>query len=364
MNRKKVLSVILIAVLVFTLTACGGGGQTAASTAPAASAAPAAPASSAAPAAPESSAAPAAQATVTLRLAETNAADYPTNLGNLEFARLVGERTNGRIKIEVFPAGQLGDETAVVQELLLGTLDFGRVSAAPVAEFSPGINAIMLPFIYRDGDHMWSVLNGPIGEDLLAAVESAGLVGLTWYDSGARNFYTSKHLKTIDDFKGVKFRMMDSRLMMGIVTSLGGNPVAMGLGEVYGALQTGVIDGAENNIPAYHANGHFEVAPYLLLTGHLRVPELLMGSKTVIDKLSAEDQKIIKEAAYEAQLFQRKAWADREVVALDIIKQDPKVTITEVSPEEWQRFADAVAPLHKEFGAGYEDIMEQIKNTK
>jgi tripartite ATP-independent transporter DctP family solute receptor len=301
---------------------------------------------------------------IVLRLAETHAADYPTNQGNIALARLVEERTNGRIRIEIFAGGQLGDETAVIQELLLGTIDIGRVSAAPVAQFSPGINAIMLPFLYRDADHMWAVLNGPVGNNLLADLESAGLVGLTWFDSGARNFYTRMHLRTLDDFSGVRFRMMDSRLMMGIVEHLGGSGFAMGLGDVYGALQTGVIDGAENNLPAYEALSHFEVAPFLLLSGHLRVPELVIASRAVMSRLSAEDQAIIKQAAYEAQLIQRQEWDRFEGGVLERIQRDPRVTITSLSPPEWQRLSDAVAPLNVTFGAGHEALLAQIRNTR
>jgi len=354
-KKAKVLTVILTVVLAFALAACGTGQQ-------AATPAPEAPAPADANAA-DTPQDPAAVEHI-FRLAETNAADHPTNIGNMEFARVVEELSGGRIIIELFPAGQLGDETAVVQELVMGTIDFGRVSVSPVAEFSPGLNAMQLPFLYRDAAHMWAVLNGPIGADLLAAVESAGLVGLTWYDSGSRNFYTNVPLATIDDFPGVRIRMMDSRLMMGIVEAFGGSPIAMGLGEVYGALQTGVIDGAENNIIAYEAWSHYEVAPYLLKSGHLRIPEILMGSMQVMDRLSAEDQEIIRQAAYQAQLRQREYWIEREVSAMENVLQNPDVVITEMSSEEWQRMAEAVAHLHAEFGAGHEELIEQIINTR
>jgi len=307
-----------------------------------------------------------AQETITLRLAEIHSADFPTTLGNFEFARLVGERTDGRINIEVFPGGQLGDETAVVQELVMGTIDFARVSVSPVTGFSPGLNAIMLPFIYRDSDHMWAVLNGPIGQQLLdeVAVESGSLVGLTWYDAGARHFYTSEALlETMDDFAGLRFRMQDAPLMQGIVTALGGHPVSMGMGDVHQALATGMVDGAENNIPSYESWSHYEVAPHLILTGHSRVPEILMASRATLDRLSEEDQAIVMQAAYEAQLYQRQRWIEREASSLEIVLQNPNVTITEVSPAEWQRFADAVQHLHVEFGAGHEALIQQIIDT-
>jgi len=362
MNRRtaKVFAIMLAVVLMFSLVACGGQPET--------TPAPAAPAPVETPDTseteePADTQEPAAVEHI-FRLAETNAVDHPTNIGNLEFARLVEERTNGRIQIEVFPAGQLGDETAVVQELVMGTIDFGRVSVSPVSTFSPGLNAMQLPFLYRDADHMWAVLNGPIGEELLAEVESAGLVGLTWYDSGSRNFYTNTLLETMDDFPGVRIRMMDNRLMMGIVEAFGGTPIAMGLGEVYGALQTGVIDGAENNVIAYESWSHYEVAPYMLMTGHLRIPEILMASRQAMQQLSAEDQAIIKQAAHEAQLYQRAYWTVREVTAMENVLQNPDVVITEMSSAEWQRMADAVAHLHAEFGEGHEELIERIINTR
>jgi tripartite ATP-independent transporter DctP family solute receptor len=305
-----------------------------------------------------------AGAAITFRLAEIHSADYPTTLGNLEFARLVEERTNGRIKIEVFPGGQLGDETAVIQELIIGTIDFGRVSISPVAQFSPGLNALMLPYMYRDTEHMFAVLNGPIGTNLLNAVEDAGLVGLTWYDAGARHFFANRPLTKAADLVGLKIRMQDNRLMIALSTALGASALSMPMGDIYGALQTGVIDGAENNVPSYASWGFYEVAPHFILNGHSRVPEILMGSKAVMDRLSPADVAIIKQAALDSQAHQKQKWLDYEEASIAKIKQNPNVVITEIGAAEWQVFADALADVIAEFGKGYEDIIEQIKNTK
>lgn len=360
---KKMISIVLLMGLVLgLLVACNGGGEAPVDP----------PANDATVETPdpdvdndegELPTPPPAADAIVLRLAETNAVDHPTAIANEEFARLVEERTEGRVRIEVFPGGQLGDETAVVQELILGTLDIGRISISPVAEFSPGLNALQLPFLYRDAEQMWAVLNGPIGTDLMAELGSAGLVGLTWYDSGSRNFYTDVLIETIEDFEGVRIRMMDSQLMLGIVYALGGSPVAMPLGEVYGALQTGVINGAENNMVAYEIWSHYEVAPYLLMSGHLRIPEMMIASEAALDRLSPGDREILIAAAYDAQLYQRALWAEREVEALNIVMQNPDVVITELSPEEWQRFSDAMSDLIQEFGEGLEDIIEQIRRT-
>jgi TRAP-type C4-dicarboxylate transport system substrate-binding protein len=220
-----------------------------------------------------------------------------------------------------------------------------------------------MPFLHRDSNHMWTVLNGPIGSGLMDDLEGAGLVGLTWYDSGSRNFYTNVLLSTVDDFPGVRIRMMDNPLMMSITSALGASGIAMGLGDVYSALQTGLIDGAENNVIAYESWSHYEVAPYLLMSGHLRIPELMVASGQVFNRLSAEDQEIIMQSAHDAQLYQRAIWIEREVTAMDMVMQHPDVVVTELSPAEWQRFADAMAPVHAEFGAGSEALIEQIVNT-
>jgi tripartite ATP-independent transporter DctP family solute receptor len=354
---KKILVLCLALSMVF-VAACGGaGGGTTPPPAPPAG-------GSAAAETPAPAETPAEQ--IVMRLAEIHSADYPTTLGNFEFARLVEERTDGRIRIEVFPGGQLGDETAVVQELLMGTIEFARVSVSPATQFSPGLNAIMLPFIYRDSDHMWAVLNGPIGTQLLEQVEaeSGALVGLTWYDAGARSFYTSEPLATAADFAGLQFRMQDAPLMQGIVTSLNASPVSMGMGDVFQALSTGMVDGAENNIPSFESWNHFEVAPYLLLTEHSRVPEILMASKVVLDGLSAEDQQIIRQAAHEAQIYQRARWIEREEYSLNVAQGNPDVTITALTPEQRAEFVAAVEPLIIEFGAGHEELIEQIRNTQ
>jgi len=333
MKRKVLSAVFIFSMFVFALafTACGDNGE---------------------------------DAQIVLRLAETNAPDHPTNIGNIEFARLIEERTEGRVRVELFPGGQLGDETAVLQELVMGTIDIGRVSVGPVAQFSPSFNAMMLPFLMRDSEHMWAVLNGPIGEEFMASLDPAGLVGLTWYDSGSRNFYTNTLVETMDDFPGLRIRMMDSPLMMGIVSSLGASGVAMGLGDVYSALQTGLIDGAENNVIAYEIWSHYEVAPYLLMSGHLRVPEIMIASSSAMESLSPEDQEIIRRTAHDAQLYQRQVWIQQEQSALSNIMQHPDVIVTELSPVEWQRFSDAMAPIHAEFGEGYEDLIAQIINTR
>ncbi|MDK2799579.1 MAG: hypothetical protein PWP27_849 [Clostridiales bacterium] len=299
---------------------------------------------------------------IVLRLGETHPADYPTTLGDKEFARLVEERTNGRIKIEVYHGAQLGEEKAVIEQVQFGAIDFTRVSLSPLAEFSKKMNVLQLPYLYRNADHMWKVLNGPIGDEFLKSIEDANFVGLTWYDGGARNFYNSKRpIKSVADMKGLKIRVQESKLMMELVKALGASPTPMPYGEVYSGLQTGVIDGAENNWPSYDTSSHYEVAKYYTLDEHTRVPEILIASKMSMDKLSKEDQEIIKQAARDSQKLQREEWAKKEKESEKKVRDAGCEIIELESNEEFQK---AVAPLYDEFAGDYKDLIQKIKDTK
>ncbi|SET66150.1 tripartite ATP-independent transporter solute receptor, DctP family [Natronincola peptidivorans] len=304
---------------------------------------------------------PAATETITMRLAEVHAEGYSTTMGNREFARLVEERTDGRIKIEVYPGGVLGDEKSVTEQVQFGALDFARVSLAPVTEFEPSLNVLMLPYLYKDGDHMFRILNGDIGNQLLANLEENGIVGLAWYDGGARNFYnTQREIKSPEDMRGLQIRVQETRLMMDLITALGASPVPLPFGDVYSALQTGVIDGAENNWPSYDSTGHYEVAKYFTVDEHIRIPEILMTNTKVMESLSAEDQEIIRQAAREAGEYQRTLWLQSEEESKQkVIDAGSVITYLESNEE----FQEAVMPLYETHGAGYGDIIEAIINT-
>ena len=192
-----------------------------------------------------------------LTLSEVHAEGYPTALADYEFARLVEERTEGRIKIDVYTGGTLyGEETGSIEALQIGDLAFARVSASPVASYVPALNVIQLPYLYRDGDHMWQVLNGEIGQSMLDEIQASGsgLVGLCYYDAGARNFYTKTPIYSVADMAGLKIRLQNNAMMVEMVQLLGGNGVTgIGPNDVYSAIQQGTIDGAENNWPTYES---------------------------------------------------------------------------------------------------------------
>ncbi len=296
-----------------------------------------------------------------LRYAENQAQDYPTTQAAYKFAELVEQKTNGRIHIDVYHGGQLGDEKAVIEQLQFGAIDFTRVSISPLSEFEKSLNVLQLPYLYKDAAQMWRVLDGKIGEKFLSSMEKNNLIGLSWFDAGARNFYDSKRPVTkLEDMKGLKIRVQESQLMMGMVAALGANATPMAYGEVYSGLQTGVIDGAENNWPSYDSVSHYEVAKYYVLDEHTRVPEMQLVAKSTWDKFSDEDKTIIKECALESAKLERELWAAKEKASEDKVRA-AGCTITELAHGEKEKFQAAMAPLYAQFGAGYEDIIKDIQ---
>jgi tripartite ATP-independent transporter DctP family solute receptor len=299
---------------------------------------------------------------VVLRLAETHPQGYPTELGDEEFARLVKERSGGRIVIEVYPGSQLGQETAVIQQVQFGAIDITRVSVSPVAAFVPKLNAFQMPYLYRDAAHMWSVLNGDIGKNLLSSLEPFGFIGLGWFEGGSRNFYNSKRpVKTPADLKGLKVRVQESELMMGLVSAFGAIPTPMAYGEVYSALQTGVVDGAENNWASYFSTSHYEVAKYFTLDEHTRVPEIIIGSKISLGRLSKADQDLIKQAAADAVNFQRAEWAKYEQISIDKVKAGGAQITTVTDKAPWVAL---MAPLYAKQSKEIQDFVKQIQAVK
>lgn len=304
-----------------------------------------------------------AEKPIVLRLADNQPDGYPTVIGDLEFARLVEERSNGRIKVEVYNNGQLGDEKSAIEQVQFGGIDFTRVSISPLSNFNPLLNALQMPYLYRDSNHMWKVLNGEIGEYFLNSMTDSGFVGLVYYDSGARNFYNSvKPIYTVADLKGMKIRVQESTLMMGLVSALGAVPTPLPYGDVYSALQTNVIDGAENNWPSYDTSSHFEVAKYYSIDEHTRVPEMIIASKITMDKLSAADQELIKQAARDSAPVQIQAWADFEKKSeAKVVAAGSKINAINDQAE----FAAAMQPLYDSFlDAEGKEWVKKIKAVK
>jgi len=297
----------------------------------------------------------------TFRLAEAHPADYPTTKADMRFAELVKERSDGRITIDVFPSAQLGEEKAVIEQVQLGAIEFTRVSTGPMAEFNKDFGVFSLPYIFENDDHVWKFLLGADGMKLLDTLQSSGLQGLGWYSSGSRSFYASKPLTSIEDVKGLKIRVQENKLNLAIMEALGANATPMPYGEVYSSLQTGVIDAAENNYPSYYSSKHYEVAPHLLLDSHQRVPEVLLISKTVWDKLSEEDKGLIRQAALDSIEYQREEWAKYEKESEDAVRA-AGATITEVS--DLQPWKDAVQPVIDSYRSEYSAILDAIEAAR
>jgi len=220
-----------------------------------------------------------------------------------------------------------------------------------------------LPYLYRDAAHMWKVLNGPIGEEILKKHEAFNFIGVGWFESGSRNFYTKKQVKTVGDLKGMKIRVQQAPLMVGLVEALGAVATPLDYGAVYSALQTGVVDGAENNWPSYLTTSHFEVAKYFIVDEHTRVPEITVGSKKLFDKLPKEDVAIILKAMKDAQPYQFKLWVDFEKVAEKTVAEKGSI-ITTISPQEKQKFVDAMKPLYDKQPAEILAVAKKIRDVK
>ena len=298
--------------------------------------------------------------TITLKMGDNQPANSIQGATDDYFAQLVSEKSEGRIVIEVYHDAQLGEEEEMIQQLQFGGLDFAQISLSPLAEFAPQLDVLQLPYLYDSADHMWAVLGGEIGDQFLASTEEANITGLAWVDGGARNFYSiDTPLNSAADLNGLKLRVQSSQLMMDMVSAFGGVPQSMSYGDVYSALQTGVIDGAENNWPSFIDSGHYELCKYYIVDGHTRVPDLIVCSTSALQGLSDEDQALIRECAKLAQEDHRARWADEEATAE---QKAVDAGITVVYPDSIADFQAAVSSLYESDSMKeYANLIAQIK---
>lgn len=297
----------------------------------------------------------------TFRLAETHPVDHPTTKADKKFAELVHERSNGRITIDVFPSAQLGEEKAVIEQVQLGAIEFTRVSTGPMAEFNAEFGVFSLPYIFDNDDHMWTFLKGEYGNKLLDSLEQSKLKGLAYYTAGARNFYSRDPLNSLEDLKGMKIRVIQNKLNIEIMDALGASATPMAYGEVYSSLQTGVIDAAENNFPSYYTSKHYEVAPYMILDAHQRIPEVLLISKQTWDQLSAEDQDLIKQAAIDSIDYQLEEWANSEKESEDAVKAAGATIVPVDDLKPWQETVRPVIDLYRD---QYNEVLNAIDQAR
>jgi tripartite ATP-independent transporter DctP family solute receptor len=273
--------------------------------------------------------------------------DYPVSLGMDAFAKEVAEKTDGRIEPKTYHGGVLGNQPDAIEQARVGAIEFAVFNLGPMGPVVPETNVVNLPFIFKSVDHMHRVMDGAIGEEISAAMSKKGLVALAWYDSGSRSFYNSKRPITKPaDVEGLKVRVMNNDLFVGMIEALGGNATPMAFSEVFQSLKTGVVDGAENNWPSYESTNHFQVAGYYSASDHLILPECFCINTGVWEGLSDADKKIVKDAARNSATLQRKLWAEREQASRKKVEA-AGVKFNEISDKA--PFQSAMEPVYAKF---------------
>lgn len=286
--------------------------------------------------------------TQTLKLAHNLNEKHTVHLALAEFAGLVEEKTNGQIKVQIFPNGQLGGESDVLEQLQAGAVAMTKVSAAALTTYNEGYNAFTLPYVFADEDHYFKSMASPAVENLYSETKANGFVGLTFYNSGARSFYTvDKPILSPADLKGTKIRVMVFQSQTDMVKALGGTPVGLPYGEVYTSLQSGVIDGAESNETALTVGKHGEVCKEFSYDEHTRIPNILVISSKVLEGLTPEQQSALKEAAVESTASHRIMWTNAIDEARKDAQENQGVTFHTVDKTP---FRQAVEPMLAEYG--------------
>ncbi|MCJ7874437.1 TRAP transporter substrate-binding protein [Phaeobacter sp. J2-8] len=289
---------------------------------------------------------------------------YPNTVAMDKFAELLDEKTGGEISLQMFHGGTLGSQPDGIEQVRLGGLAIGNFNLGPIGPIAPAANVVSLPFIFKNVDHMFRVLESEGGEAIAAGMAEKGLYPLAWYDAGARSFYSQKPIETPADVVGLKVRVMNNDLFTGMISALGGNPSPMAFSEVYQSLKTGVVDGAENNWPSYELTGHYEVAGYYSLSQHLIIPECLCINADTWAGLSDDMKVAVKEAAQELAVLQRELWKEREAASQTKV-MEAGVNFNEIPNKT--AFQEAMAPVYEaylEANPDLRDLVELIQTTE
>ncbi|HYY83251.1 MAG TPA: TRAP transporter substrate-binding protein [Beijerinckiaceae bacterium] len=306
-----------------------------------------------------------AQAKMVLKATDVHPLGYPTVEAVVRMGKKLEEATQGRLSIQMYPSMQLGGEKEMIEQAQVGALAIARISVGPMGPIVPELNVFNLPFMFRDAEHMEKVIDGDIGKELLKKLSdhpTAGLIGLCWMNAGSRNVYNSKRpIKQVEDLKGLKIRMMGNPVFVDTMNALGGNGVAMGFDQLINAMQTGVVDGAENNEPSYATGQHYRYAKYYSNTGHLIIPEILVFSKRTFQSLPKDDQALILKLAGEAQQEQRTLWYEMEKKSLEDMK---KAGVEIVDVADRKPFQAAVKPVWDKYGTQLGPLIQRIQDVK
>jgi tripartite ATP-independent transporter DctP family solute receptor len=304
-----------------------------------------------------------AQPKMVIKASDVHPLGYPTVEAIVRMGSKLEKATHGRLTVQMYPQMQLGGEKEMIEQAQVGALQIARISVGALGPVIDELNVFNMPFIFRDEAHMRKVIDGPIGTELLEKISAnpqTRLVALGWMDAGTRNVYANKPVTKPADLKGMKVRMMGNPIFVETMNAMGGNGVAMGFNELYTAMQTGVVDGAENNEPTVLAQNHYQVAKVYSLTGHLIIPEMFVFSKVSWDKLTKDDQALIKKYSREAQFEQRTLWDDKTAKATDELKSKG----VQFVPADKAAFYKATAPVRDKYGAKYAALLKRIEDTK
>jgi len=298
------------------------------------------------------------------RAADTQNADYPTVRAIVRMGELIEARTGGRHRIRVFHTRQLGEEKETIEQTRVGAIDINRTNVGPVGSLVPVADVLALPFLFRSIDHLHRVLDGPIGEEILASFERYGLIGLTFYDSGARSIYNSKlAIRTLADVKGLRIRVQQSNLMVDMIRALGAVPVELPYGQVETGLTAHIVDGAENNWPSYVTTNHYRAAPFYTLSEHNMSPEVLVMSLRAWQSLSDEDKAIFRNAARESNVFMRAQWNSLEAESR---RKAQQAGVVIVSDFDRKPFEDAMGEIYQKAAANptIAPLLDRIRQVK
>ena len=298
-----------------------------------------------------------------LRYGDNQPDYYPTTRAARYFSQLVEEKSGGRIEIEVYGDGKLGNENDVFRMVEYGGVDFMRLSIGTLSAFYPEFQILQLPYLFSSSEHMWKVLDGEVGEYFLSILNGDS-IGLSWFDAGARSVYTIDKIDTLSDLDGKVIRTQENDKMEEIFSLLGASTIQIPYGSVYSELMKKTIDGAENNFPSYMYTGHSDVARFVFLDEHMRLPEIMIMSRKAMEEIAEIDKSllvVIKEAAIEAGLFERELWREEEEKA----KRDAIIkgcVVTYPSFDELEKWKDAVSPIYDSLDPESKRIVEEIKS--
>ena len=306
-----------------------------------------------------------AQQKMVLKATDVHPLGYPTVEAVVRLGKKLEDATGGRLSVQMFPSMQLGGEKEMIEQAQVGALQIARISVGPMGPIVDELNVFNMPFVFRDEQHMRKVIDGPIGQEMLAKLSNdprSRLVALGWMDAGTRNVYSDKPVTKPADLKGMKIRMMGNPIFVETMNAMGGNGIAMGFNELHQALQSGVVDGAENNEPTLFAQNHYQTpkGKVYSLTGHLIIPEIFVYSKVSWDKLPKADQDLIKKLSREAQLEQRKLWDAYVAEATGKLK----AAGVKFVPADKEAFYKATQPVRDKYGAKYASLIQKIRDTK